>query len=185
MARRRMAGDVIELDYNGRELTFREDLDEWSCQALKLKSKRLSALKRQIDKLDGEARRVSVAAYRVDHWGASEPVQIVMLAKANDWESLRYDEKPEKLAGLHNRRVPTVWVMIPNGNHAPERRKLRLDECFFQTESNVAAMKEAERIATEIKRLEGERKSIIAAIPRLTVEDLAPHNVKEEALDDE
>jgi hypothetical protein len=184
-----MSGDVIELEYNGRELMFREDDDEWYCQALKLKAKSLSSLKRKIDKLDGEARRVSAPVIIVGDRGyystEGERAKIVMLAKASDWESLRYDEQPEKLAGLQSRRAPTVWVMRQRGNGPAERTKVRLDNCAAPTESTFASLREVERLRGEAKGLAKAADSIIAAIPRLTIDDLKPQGVKEDPFDDD
>jgi hypothetical protein len=189
MARRR-ATDIIELEYNGREIIFREDLDEWSCLALKLKAKQLSALKRKIDKLDGEARRVSAPVILVSNYSSSfgESGQIVMLAKPKDWELLRYNERPNDGSFATNsdsRRIPTVWVMVANGNRPAERRKYRLDECAPPTESVLASLREIERLRAESRKLDKEADSIALAIPRMTVDDLAPKGVKEDSLDDE
>jgi hypothetical protein len=191
MARRRHHTDfeTIEIEYKGHNLTFREMDDEWSCSALKLKSKSLTALKRKLDKLDGETRRVSVAAIRVgessyyDKLGT--PVQIVMLAKNADWELKRYDEDREQKFFATNgaeRRVPTVWIMVADGNQM-ERKKVRLDSLAFPSESTEAAIREHQRLGAEIKKLEAERESIIKAIPRLTFDDLTPKGVREENLD--
>lgn len=191
MARRRHHSDfeTIEIEYKGHTLTFREMNDEWSCSTLKLTTKSLTTLKRKIDKLDGETRRVSVAAIRVgessyyDKLGT--PVQIVMLAKNADWELKRYNEDPEQKFFATNgaeRRVPTVWIMVPNGNQM-ERKKVRLDSLAFPTESTQAAIQEYARLGAEIKKLETVRESIINAIPRLTFDDLTPKGVREENLD--
>jgi hypothetical protein len=154
MARRRMMGDSIELDYNGREIVFREDLDEWGCHTLKLKAKSLATLKRKIDKLDGEARRVSLPVVVLSKYGSTnaEPANVVMLAKRTDWERLRYDERTEIL-DPSQRYVPTVWVMVPDGNHAPTRKKVRLDECALPTESTTIALREVARLRAEARRL--------------------------------
>lgn len=191
MARRRHHSDfeTIEIEYKGHTLTFREMNDEWSCSALKLTTKSLTTLKRKIDKLDGETRRVSVAAIRVgessyyDKLGT--PVQIVMLAKNADWELKRYNEDPEQKFFATNgaeRRVPTVWIMVPDGNQMV-RKKVRLDSLAFPTESTLAAIQEYARLGAEIKKLEAARESIINAIPRLTFDDLTPKGVQEENLD--
>jgi hypothetical protein len=186
MGRRRVTGDTIELDYNGRTVLFREDMDEWSCHEVKLKAKSLSTLKRKLDKLDGEARRVSCPVIRLpDRYGRwdGEPANVVMLAKRNDWERMRYDEQPDKLAGLHDRYVPTVWLMVPNGNHPPERRKVRLDECALPNDSTRIALQEAKRLRAEAERLEKEADAVIAAIPRVTMDDLTG-KVAEDNLED-
>jgi hypothetical protein len=184
MARRRVTGDTIELEYNGREILFREDMDEWTCSALKLKAKSLTALKRKIDNLDGEARRVSMP---VIHLGSGysdpKPANIVMLAKAKEWESLRYNEQPDNLAGLHNRRVPSVWIMVPNGNHPAERKKVRLDECARPDESTRLSIKEADKLEAEAKRLNEQAEAIMKAIPRVTLEELTG-KVNEDDLDE-
>jgi hypothetical protein len=190
MARRRHHTDfeTIEIEYKGHTLTFREMDDEWSCSTLKLKTKGLTALKRKIDKLDGETRRVSVAAIRVEKGGYYDKlgatVQIVMLAKNADWELLRYDERPNVGFATNSaeRRVPTVWIMVPNGNQM-ERKKVRLDELAFPTESVQVSLREFEKLGEEIKRLEKEREAIVKAIPRLTIDDLTPKGVREENLD--
>lgn len=185
--RRRLMGDTIELEYNGRTLMFREDMDEWSCHDLKLKSKSLSALKRKVDKLDSTARRVSLPVIQLGSSGyytrMGEPATVVMIAKRADWENLRYDEQPDKLAGLHDRRVPTVWLMVRDGNHPPVRRKLRLDECALPTESTMISLREAERLKAEAERLSNEAEAIIAAIPRATMDDLIG-KVAEDDLED-
>jgi hypothetical protein len=190
MARRHITEfENIEIEYKGRTLLFREDMDEWSCQALKLASKGLTALKRKIDKLDGETRRVSVAAIRVGEAGhydkVGAPVQIVMLAKNSDWELKRYDEDPEQKFFATNgaeRRVPTVWIMVADGNQMA-RKKVRLDSLAFPNESTQAAIQEYERLGEEIQKLKAERESILKAVPRLTFDDLTPKGVREENLD--
>lgn len=191
MVRRRHFTDfeVIEIDYKGRTLAFREADDLWSCSALKLTAKSLTALKRKIDKLDGETRRVSVAAVRIGESGyydkVGTPVQIVMLAKNSDWELMGYNEKPNDGSFATNsreRRVPTVWIMVADGNQM-ERKKVRLDSLAFPSESTEASIREYERLGAEIRKLEAERKSIIQAIPRLTFDDLTPKGVREENLD--
>lgn len=181
--------ETIEIEYKGRTLTFREDLDKWSCSALKLDSKSLTALKRKIDKLDGETRRVSVAAIRIGESGhydkVGSSVQIVMLAKTSDWELKRYDEDRESMTFATNspdRRVPTVWIMVPNGNQM-ERKKVRLDSLAFPSESTQAAIREYERLGAEIQKLKDERDAVLKAIPRLTFDDLTPKGVREENLD--
>jgi hypothetical protein len=191
MARRRHHTDfeTIEIEYKGHTLTFREMDDEWSCSTLKLKSKSLTALKRKLDKLDGETRRVSVAAIRVGEGSYYDklgtPVQIVMLAKNVDWELKRYDEDREQKFFATNgaeRRVPTVWIMVADGNQM-ERKKVRLDSLAFPTESTQAAIREHQRLGAEIEKLQAERESILKAIPRLTFDDLTPKGVREENLD--
>lgn len=191
MARRRHYTDfeTIEIEYKGHNLTFREIDDEWSCSALKLKSKSLTALKRKLDKLDGETRRVSVAAIRVGESGYYDKlgtsVQIVMLAKNADWELKRYDEDREQqhfATDSAERRVPTVWIMVADGNQM-ERKKVRLDSLAFPSESTQAAIREYQRLGQEIEKLEAERKSIVKAIPRLTFDDLTPKGIREENLD--
>jgi hypothetical protein len=186
VGRRRSMGEAIELEYNGRTLLFREDMDEWSCHEVKLKAKFLSALKRKVDKLDSTARRVSLPVIQLGggfYAKHGAPATVVMIAKRTDWENLRFDEKPDKLAGLHDRRVPTVWLMVPNGNHPPERRKARLDECALPSESVTIALREAEQLKAEAARLSKEADAIIAAIPRVTIDDLTG-KVAEDDLED-
>ena len=190
MSRRRHVADfeIIEIEYKGRTLVFREADDEWSCHPLKLKAKSLTALKRKIDKLDGETRRVSVSAIRIgestyyDKIGT--PVQITMLAKNADWELMRYDEKPNFGFATNSpeHRVPTVWVMVADGNEMA-RKKVRLDSLAFPSESTDAALREYERLGDEIGKLKDQRKALLDAIPRLTIDDLTPKGVKEENLD--
>jgi hypothetical protein len=181
--------EIIEIAYNGRMLKFYERDDKWSCHELKLEAKSLTALKRKIDKLDGEARRVSVSAVQIGNGGyyskVGSPAQIVMLAKRKEWELMRYDEKPNVgfATNSDERRVPSVWVMVPSGNHPPERRKMRLDELAFPSESVQASIREYERLGAEIKQLEAAREAVLKGIPRLTIDDLAPKGVKEENLD--
>jgi hypothetical protein len=190
MGRRRYASDfeTIEIDYKGRTLVFRESSDEWSCFPLKLTTKSLTTLKRKIDKLDGETRRVSVAAIQIGdgYYGKiGQPVQIVMLAKNSDWELKRYDEDRESMTFATNspdRRVPTVWIMVADGNQM-NRSKVRLDTLAFPSESAQAAIHEYERLGDEIEKLRAERESILKAIPRLTFDDLTPKGVREENLD--
>lgn len=190
MARRRHVADfeTIEIEYKGRTLLFREADDKWSCSALKLEAKSLTALKRRIDKLDGETRRVSVTAVRIGEAGYYDKigatVQVVMLAKNADWELMRHDEKPGFGFATNGpeRRVPTVWIMVPNGNQM-ERKKVRLDSLAFPSESTQAAIREYERLGAEIKKLTAERESILKAVPRLTFDDLTPKGVREENLD--
>jgi hypothetical protein len=186
MARRRIHDkEVIEIEYNGRTVVFREADDEWGCFELKLKARSLSALKAKINKIDGLARKISCPAIRVEKYGRhlGEPAQIVMLAKGSEWERMAYDEKPELLQGLHNRRVPTVWIMVAEGNQPATRTKVRLDELAPPTESVLASVREYERLGSEIKKLEAAKDSVLKAIPRLTIEDIAPKGVKEENLD--
>jgi hypothetical protein len=190
MARRRHVSDfeTIEIEYKGRTLLFREMDDKWSCSALKLDAKSLTALKRKIDKLDGETRRVSVAAVNIGERGYYEKlgatVQIVMLAKNSDWELMRYDERPNFgfATDSAERRVPTVWIMVANGNQM-ERKKVRLDSLAFPSDSVQVSIREYKRLGDEIERLEKERESILKAIPRLTFDDLTPKGVQEENLD--
>lgn len=178
MARRRMTGDVIELDYNGRELAFREDRDEWSCPALKLTSKSLAALKRKIDRLDSEARRVSVSAVRIDSYRQGQRVDVVLIAKPKDWDRAGYSGE------AYNRRVPAVWVIDRSGNR-DERIKVRLDSLAPADVNTFAALKEATRLQQESKRLDEQADAIIAGIILLTLDDLVARGAKEEALDDE
>jgi hypothetical protein len=148
----------------------------------------LTALKRKIDKLDGETRRVSVAAVNIGERGYYEKlgatVQIVMLAKNSDWELMRYDERPNFgfATDSAERRVPTVWIMVANGNQM-ERKKVRLDSLAFPSDSVQVSIREYKRLGDEIERLEKERESILKAIPRLTFDDLTPKGVQEENLD--
>jgi hypothetical protein len=191
MSRRRHHTDfeTVEIEYKGRTITFREMDDEWSCAPLKIKGKSLTAVKRKIDKLDGETRRVSVAAIRIGESGyydkVGTPVQIIMLAKRPDWELLRYDERPDVKSFATNsdeRRVPTVWIMVPDGNEMV-RKKVRLDSLAFPAESTQAAIREYERIGAEITKLKKQREAVLKAVPRLTFDDLTPKGVKEENLD--
>lgn len=185
MARRKFTGDVITLDYNGRELVFREDDDEWYCHALKLKAKGLTALKRKVDKLDGETRRVSLPVVNLSPYSSrqGELANVVMIAKRPDWENMRFDEHPDKMIGFHDRRVPTVWVMIPDGNHPPKRSKVRLDDCALQNESTMLAWSEAKQLRAEAERLSKQADAVIAAIPRATMDDLTG-KVAEENVED-
>lgn len=167
----------IELEYNGRTLTFREDDDDWHCHPLKLHAKSLTALKRKIDKLDGEARRVSFPAMRVDHYGKPEAAQIVMIAKQKDWERKGYN------GADYSTRAPTVWILRSKGNQQ-DRTKVKLDECFEPTESNLATLAEAQKLSEQAKALEEQAKATIASIPRLTLDDITAKDIKEEALDE-
>lgn len=190
MARRNVTDfEIIEIDYKGRTLVFREADDEWSCHPLKLKGKSLTALKRKIDKLDGETRRVSVSAIRIGESSYYDkigtPVQIIMLAKNADWEMKRYDEDRESITYATNspdRRVPTVWVMVADGNQMA-RKKIRLDALAFPSESVQLSLQEYARIGDEIAKLKAEREAIVKAIPRLAIDDLTPKGVKEDNLD--
>lgn len=171
--------DRPRVSYNGYAIVFREDEDEWYCHALRLSAPKLSTLKAKIDKLDATARRVSVPALRLDHYGTASPVAVVMVAKPKDWDRPNFEEQRE---GRRD-RVPTVWTMVSNGN-SKERSKHRLDQCFFPTESNLATLAEADKMAAEIKRLETARKVTLAMIPRLTLDDLSAKGAKEEDLDE-
>lgn len=191
MSRRRHVADFdyFEIEYKGRTLVFREADDEWSCHPLKLKAKSLTALKRKIDKLDGETRRVSIPAIRIGEAGYYEKigtsVQIVMVAKNSDWELKRYNEDPdEKFFATTGpeRRVPTVWIMVPNGNQM-ERKKVRLDALAAPSDSVQVSLREYARLGEEIQKLQAERESILKAVPRLAIDDLTPKGVREENLE--
>jgi hypothetical protein len=173
-----MTGDVIELDYNGREVTFREDDDEWHCHALKLKAKSLSALKRKIDKLDGEARRVSVPAVRLSRYGQGERVDIVLIAKPKDWDRESYYGEG------YSRRAPAVWVLRADGNEQ-QRVKVRVDELAPANVDTARQLEEVVRLQAESKRLDEEADKVLAGIIRLTLDDLTAKGATEEALDDE
>jgi hypothetical protein len=163
-------------DYNGRELVFHEDDDEWHCWALKLKARSIKALKRKIDKLDGEARRVSLPALKLDHYGRAVRADIVMIAKPKDWENGDWQR------GQPSGKRPTVWVLVADGNQQ-KREKTKLDNCIAPTESNYAALKEVDRLRAEANALEEQAKGVIAAIPRLTLDDLTAKGAAEENLD--
>lgn len=166
----------IEIDYNGRTLTFDERDDEWGCWPLKLKAKSLKTLKAKIDKLDGAARRVSMPAIDLDRYGKASRVDIVLIAKPRDWERRGYSGE------AYNQRVPAVWTLAASGN-SQERAKVRLDRLCAVTESNVASIKEAERLNKEARALNEQADAVIAAIPRLTLEELTAKGAEEEDLD--
>lgn len=170
-----MTGDVIELDYNGRELTFREDLDRWACHALKLESKSLSALKRKIDKLDGEARRVSAPAVSLSSHSEGERCDVVLIAKPKDWDR-PWDDRTKV--------SPTVWVLKMDGNEQ-RRVKVKLSDLAAANDETFRSLKEVKRLRAESKRLKLEADSVAEAIPRLTLDDLTAKGAKEEALDEE
>jgi hypothetical protein len=178
VSRRRRVGqdEQIELDYNGRTIVFREDEDDWSCHALKLAAKSLSALKRKIDKLDGEARRVSVPAVRLSRYSQGERVDVVLIAKPKDWERDWDDRHDAPLK-------PCVWVMRTNGNEQ-RRVKVGLGELAPVTRDTLLSLQEAKRLQAESKRLDEQADAVLAGIPRLTLDDLTAKGAAEEALDE-
>jgi len=171
-----MTGDIITLEYNGRELMFREDDDQWSCHALRLHAKNLTALKRKIDKLDSEARRVSVPAVRLDGHNEGSRVDVVLIAKPKDWDRAGYS------GDAYNQRVPAVWVLKSGGNQQ-ERVKVSLGGLAHANEETARSLKEVVRLRAESKRLDKEADAVVAAIPRLTLDDLAAKGATEEDLD--
>lgn len=165
----------LTLEHNGHTLTFRESDESWSCGPMRMEAKSLKALKAKLDKHDGQARKVTVPVYLVDHYGRSKAAQIVMIAKPKDWD--------RSYAGIDSgTRVPSVWVVQTNGNRS-ERSKVRLDACVAATKDNLTEITMAEEMLAEAKAFEAKARKIIADIPRMTVDDLIAKGAVEDNLE--
>lgn len=165
---------ALTIEHNGRELTFVEHDESWSCNAMNMRAKSLKALKAKLDKFDGQARRVSVPVLIVGHNGDQvRRAEIVMLAKPKDWETV-YDardsftrERPKK---------PAVWVTSVQGNET-KREKVALDRCLPISPEVREALDAAKEKFAEAKRVTEEAKAIVAGLPRLSLDELTAKSV--------
>lgn len=167
----------LMLEHNGHELRFREDDESWYCTALNLKASSLRALKAKITKLDGVTRKVAVPALLVEYRATKTTQgQIVMIAKAKDREKewQRSQSVP----------VPTVWMNVVRGNKI-ERLKVRLDRCIAPTTENLVLLDAVKAKVQQAEALEEEAETLLASIPRITLEDLTAKGAEEDNLDEE
>ncbi len=167
---------TMTIEHNGRDLTFREDDETWSCREMNMTAKSLKALKSKLDKFDGQARKVSAPVLVIDHWGKTERAEIVMIAKPKDWE--------KTYQGSRYVGVPSVWVTKVNGNKV-ERSKQKLENCLAINTENQVILDSVTTKRNEIARLEGEAKALLASIPRITIEELTTRAVGEDDSEDE
>lgn len=165
----------ITIEHNGRELHFIEHDESWSCRSMNMYAKSLKALKAKLDKFDGQARRVNVPVMIVDtHFdGSIKRAEIVMIAKPRDWET-DYSAKLPNHRGYGTK--PSVWVSEIKGNET-SRAKVALDRCLSPSPENIAAVEAARAKFSEAKRIRAEGEAIIAALPRLSIDDLTSRSV--------
>lgn len=171
---------TLKIEHNGRDLTFHEHDESWSCHAMNMRAKSLKALKAKLDKFDGQARRVNVPVMIVGtHGDKARRAEIVMIAKPKDWE-IDYEAKT---SGFEPRpKRPSVWVSSVQGNET-KREKVLLDRCLPVSAEVTEALEAAQAKFAEATRIRSEGAAIIAGLARLSIEDLTARSVIED--DDE
>ena len=142
---------MIETEHNGYQIRFRQESDLWRCHDLDLQHEKLSSLKTLINKIETDLRRVSnVKAIVINgRWGKKFEYGVITLIASDE----------------------DVWVNMVDGNKGV-RKKLSIENLTLNTPENVKAIKLAHN--AEAASLEAQRKAreALAAIPRLTLEDL-------------
>jgi hypothetical protein len=144
----------IKTEHNGYEITYGENSDLWSCWSLGMEASTLTALKTKINQFDVVKRRLSnVPVLYNGYQDSCQPGVATLL-------------DPD---GKH------VWITLDGANKGSrdERKKVELDRLIPYSPENIAVSVEAARLRDEGYRLQKEGKDLLAALPRMTVADLA------------
>ena len=153
---------MIEFEHNGYSIRFDERDDKWECYELKVASKSLKAVKAEINKIDADARRL----------------EAVRLIELRSYET-------RQMTGTLMAGESSVWCMVKGrGNEAPRREKASLANLVLDTPENRAVIAQAQALARQARELGQARADLLAAIPRVTAEELkaitpTPSTVKE------
>lgn len=165
----------LTIEHKGRELRFNENDESWSCSEMSMHASSLNALKTKLDKFDAQARKVAIPVARVDHRGETcDRVTIVTICAPKDWE-----KNYSWANGKRNEPSPTVWVTEIDGNKT-KRSKVRLNRLVAPDEHNMVAVALAAQKCRDADKLKYEAMAIIAAIPRLSLDDLQTKGAEQE-----
>jgi hypothetical protein len=152
---------AVAVEHNGYEIEFDEGDDVWSCRALDLTHKSLKTLRTKINQIDADARRLTnVALIKIETtswWDNGDRVTAVMIDGDQVW------------------CLGARWGGS-RGNKPPERFKRKMETLALPTSANLQAIKEASELRTEASALNKRAGEIIAAIPRVSADDLRAVN---------
>jgi hypothetical protein len=147
----------IEVTHNNHQITYAENEDLWRCWNMNVEAKTLSALKTKLNKLDADARRCNVPVIILHHYGCeADAVGLATLIDGKD-----------------------VWVTSKNRRGSVERRKISMDRIVLDTLEHHATIKAASVRRKEGEAITKEADAMVAALPRVTIEDLKSLTFKE------
>ena len=148
----------IETEHNGHKIAYAENEDVWRCWAMDVEGKTLSAVKTKLNKIDAEARRVSVPVILLHHWGCQvDAVGVATLIEKDD-----------------------VWVTTKDRHGSTERRKKPMGVILLDTPENRSAIKAAAARRKEGEAITKEADDMMSSLPRVTAADLKSLTPKEE-----
>ena len=160
------------VEYRGHTIRWSDNEDKWSCSDFSVSSASLAAVRRNIDDHYRRLRKsAAVECLRVSEY--SHP----FTSDATLVEYLGAKESRSRNRETGAQEV-TVWheVAAMSARRAPERpgrTKGKLDEFIANTPENVAVLTQADDLIRESKRLEKAARTLVAGIPRLTIDDIA------------
>lgn len=178
----------ITTEHNGHMIRYSENEDKWTCWAMSVEAKTLSALKTKLNKLDADSRRVNVTAiklsYHTDPESAHEVTVTVIEpqreAEKPRWGSTTPPAPPEREAWVTYQTSKYRGVDKPD----MKREKVELKRLLPATPEVRAMLKKARDMSAAIKAAQDELKRYVETIPRYTAEDLMAAGLPEKKKED-
>ena len=150
---------TIETNHNDHPIRYDETADEWTCPAMDLKAKTLSALKAKINDFDAKERKLGngVVLIHVNGYRYSSQKDIAPKVRATMLDKGDLD------------KYPAVWT---SHVYTKQREKVGLHALALDTPENVATLHEADRIEKEAALMVNKAVKMRADIKRVTVEEI-------------
>lgn len=162
----------LRTEYRGYEIRYNDNSDEWTCSDIGRKNSAptLSKMKANIDDyLRSIRKEASVICYELSRHGGlklTEATVTEYIGPKIDGSS--WGGTPRHVAG-HKVAVAAKW----SGNDKVSRREQSLSDCVPMTPEAAEAITEARRLEAIAKAATAAYEQAVAAIPRLTLEDVS------------
>lgn len=163
----------LSVEYRGYTIRYSENLDAWDSDAFdnsKYSAPTLSKAKEKIDTLLREVRKKAALECFEIEGGYQRPYQIrdatVIEYEGPKIDGSSWSGKPRYVADH------TVGVVAARGGKRPARQNTHLSSLIYGTVEDQLKLDEANRLLDQAKALEAKAKELIAAIPRVRLEDI-------------
>lgn len=161
----------MKTEYRGHVISYSENSDEWWCSDIGYSNVSMAKVKARIDAVYLKLRKESaVPCYEIGSYGSgrdllTEATVIEYLKEI--WEGGGWDSKPRRLT---NHKVAVVAQR--EGSTRASRRETELSRLAKATPETLAAADVARERYAEYLAAQKAYEAAVAAIPRLTIEDV-------------
>jgi len=148
--------NLLEINYRGRIIKFRDDDETWACPDLSIEGQQsLSAVKRKIDELSKGERRIDVRALLLNYCGTPQVEEVTVTVLC----------EPETYGHGHPPSIVHCWIKSKEG-----RSKVRLDALV--PVENIAELQRWVILRAEAKAAHERADKYLDSIPRHDADSL-------------